>query len=41
LAFYPDSRYILLSLQDREQPILRSFFIDQDGQVTEEELIVT
>ncbi|MEA2555955.1 MAG: [CysO sulfur-carrier protein]-S-L-cysteine hydrolase, partial [Actinomycetota bacterium] len=41
LAFYPDSRYILLSLQDREQPVLRSFFIDQDGRVTEEELIVT
>jgi proteasome lid subunit RPN8/RPN11 len=41
LAFYPDSRYILLSLQDREQPILRSFFIDQDGHVTEEELIIT
>ncbi|MEA2581891.1 MAG: [CysO sulfur-carrier protein]-S-L-cysteine hydrolase [Actinomycetota bacterium] len=41
LAFYPDSRYILLSLQDREQPVLRSFFIDQDGRVTEEGLIVT
>jgi proteasome lid subunit RPN8/RPN11 len=41
LAFYPDSRYILLSLQDREQPVLRSFFIDQDGRVAEEELIVT
>jgi proteasome lid subunit RPN8/RPN11 len=41
LAFYPDSRYLLLSLQDREHPILRSFFIDQDGEVTEEELTVT
>ena len=41
LAFYPDSRYILLSLEDREHPVLRSFFIDQDGEVTEEELTVT
>ncbi len=40
LAFYPDSRYLLLSLADREQPILRSFFI-RDGEVTEEELTVT
>ncbi len=41
LAFYPDSRYILLSLEDREHPVLRSFFIDQDGQVIEEELSIT
>jgi len=41
LAFYPDSRYILLSLQDREYPVLRCFFIDQDGEVTEEELTIT
>ena len=40
LAFYPDSRYLLLSLADREQPILRSFFI-RDGEVTEEEMTVT
>jgi len=39
LAFYPDARYLLLSLQDRAAPILRSFFI-RDGAVTEEELIV-
>ena len=41
LAFYPDSRYVLLSLEDREHPVLRSFFIDQDGQVIEEELSIT
>ncbi len=41
LAFYPDSRYILLSLQDREQPVLRSFFIEEGGDVTEEELSIT
>ena len=36
-AFYPDSRYLLLSLADRGNPILRSFFI-KDGEVSEEEL---
>ena len=38
LAFYPDARYILLSLSDREHPVLRSFWI-RGGEVTEEELI--
>jgi [CysO sulfur-carrier protein]-S-L-cysteine hydrolase len=40
LAFYPDARYLLLSLEDREEPALRSFFI-RDGEVTEEELQIT
>lgn len=40
LAFYPDSRYLLLSVADREQPVLRSFFI-REGEVEEEELTVT
>ncbi len=39
LAFYPEARYILLSLQDRDEPVIRSFFI-REGEVTEEELIV-
>jgi proteasome lid subunit RPN8/RPN11 len=39
LAFYPEARYLLLSLADRTEPILRSFFI-VDGEVTEEELTV-
>lgn len=39
LAFYPEARYVLLSLADREHPVLRSFFIE-DGVVTEEELTV-
>ena len=38
-AFYPETRYVILSLQDREAPVLRSFFI-QDGEVTEEELTI-
>ena len=36
----PDSRYVLLSLADRDEPVLRSFFI-RDGEVTEEELTIT
>ena len=40
LAFYPEARYMLLSLADREDPALRSFFII-DGEVTEEELRIT
>ena len=40
LAFYPEARYILLSLADREEPVIRSFWIT-DGEVTEEELTIT
>jgi proteasome lid subunit RPN8/RPN11 len=39
LAFYSDARYILVSLADREHPVVRSFFI-RDAQVTEEELTI-
>jgi proteasome lid subunit RPN8/RPN11 len=39
LAFYPDARYLLLSLADRSAPVLRSFRIE-DGGVTEEELTI-
>jgi [CysO sulfur-carrier protein]-S-L-cysteine hydrolase len=39
-AFYPDSRYLVLSLEDRDAPVLRSFFI-REGDVEEEELTVT
>ena len=40
LAFYPDSRYLVLSLLDREEPVLRCFTI-VDGEITEEELVIT
>jgi proteasome lid subunit RPN8/RPN11 len=40
LAFYPEARYILLSLADRENPVMRSFEII-DSQVMEEELTIT
>jgi proteasome lid subunit RPN8/RPN11 len=39
LAFYPDSRYVLLSVANRDEPVIRSFFI-RDGEVTEEELTI-
>ena len=38
-AFYPETRYLILSLQDRDEPVLRSFFI-KDGEVEEEELTI-
>ncbi len=38
-AFYPDACYLVLSLQDRDDPVLRAFRIE-DGRVTEEELTI-
>lgn len=40
LAFYPESRYMILSLSDRESPVMRAFRIE-DGEVEEEELRIT
>jgi len=37
LAFYPDACYLVMSLSDREQPVLRGFRI-LEGEITEEEL---
>ncbi len=39
LATWPDSLYILVSLQNRDDPVIRAFYI-VDGQITEEELIL-
>jgi len=36
-AFYPEARYLILSLEDRERPVLRGFRIEDD-EVTEEEV---
>jgi proteasome lid subunit RPN8/RPN11 len=36
-AFYPEAYYLLVSLADREEPVLRGFRI-LDGEVTEEEV---
>jgi hypothetical protein len=38
--FYPDIRYLLLSLEEREHPVLRAFRI-VDGEVAEEELRIS
>jgi [CysO sulfur-carrier protein]-S-L-cysteine hydrolase len=40
LAFYPEARYIVVSLADREEPAIRSFFITE-GEVTQEELTIS
>jgi proteasome lid subunit RPN8/RPN11 len=40
LAFYPDARYLLLSLADRDAPVLRAFSI-VEGEVAEEELQIS
>ena len=37
LAFYPEVSYLIVSLSDRKNPVLRSFII-QDEKITEEEI---
>ncbi len=39
LAFYPDSIYIIVSLQDPDNPIIRGFRIE-DEVITEEEIVL-
>jgi proteasome lid subunit RPN8/RPN11 len=39
-AFYPDVRFLILSVERRDDPVLRSFLI-RDGEVTEEELTIS
>jgi len=40
LAFYPDAYYLVMSLSDREHPLLRAFRI-LEGEIAEEELMLT
>jgi proteasome lid subunit RPN8/RPN11 len=40
LAFYPDSLYMVMSLSDRERPLLRAFRI-LEGEVSEEDVTIT
>lgn len=40
MAFYPDTSYVILSLQDKDNPRIRSFKI-AEGKVTEEEIKIT
>ena len=37
--FYPDVYYVLVSLSDRDNPVVRAFHIS-DGEVAEEELTI-
>lgn len=39
LAFYPDASYLIVSLADRERPVLRSFKIREE-RITEEEVVL-
>jgi [CysO sulfur-carrier protein]-S-L-cysteine hydrolase len=38
-AFYPEALHLLMSLSDREKPVLRGFRIE-DGEVTEDEVAI-
>ncbi|MBI4279104.1 MAG: M67 family metallopeptidase [Armatimonadetes bacterium] len=38
-AFYPDARHVIVSLQDREAPVVRVFRI-VDGRVSEERVVI-
>ncbi len=40
LAFYPEARYLVMSLSNRENPVLRAFRMSE-GEIEEEELSVT
>jgi proteasome lid subunit RPN8/RPN11 len=40
LAFYPDPLYLVMSLSDREDPVLRAYTI-VDGEIAEQELTIT
>jgi proteasome lid subunit RPN8/RPN11 len=39
LAFYPEARYVIVSLSDQDKPVVRAFRIT-DGDVAEEELSI-
>lgn len=39
LAFYPEARYLIMSLSDRGNPVLRAFRI-QDAEISEEPLTI-
>jgi [CysO sulfur-carrier protein]-S-L-cysteine hydrolase len=40
VLFYPEVRFLILSVEQRDDPVLRSFLI-RDGEVTEEELTIS
>jgi proteasome lid subunit RPN8/RPN11 len=40
LAFYPEASYVIISIKDKDNPVIRSFKISK-GRIQEEELIIT
>jgi proteasome lid subunit RPN8/RPN11 len=40
LAFYPEAHYLLVSLEDRTDPVLRGFTI-HDGEIEEQDVTIT
>ena len=40
LAFYPDAHYVLVSLSDRNNPVMKAFTI-HDGRVEEQDVTIT
>jgi [CysO sulfur-carrier protein]-S-L-cysteine hydrolase len=38
--FYPDAQYVLISLQDRAEPVVRAFTI-RDGEIAEQKVRIT
>ncbi len=40
LAFYPEAHYLLVSLEDRTDPVLRGFTIT-DGEIEEQDVTIT
>lgn len=40
LAYDPTVNYLILSLMDRDQPVLKAFDIDKEKNVTIEELVI-
>ncbi len=39
-AFYPEARYLIMSLSDRKHPVLRAFRIEDGDEASEEELVI-
>ena len=39
-AFYPEASYLVMSLSDRANPVLRSFRIDEETGIAEEDLVI-
>jgi len=38
LAFYPEASYVIVSIKDKDKPNIKSFKIDEEGKITEEDM---